>query len=102
MPFKKDNLRKVTKDEDGKVIEVEPQFVQVHFMGTDFVYQSNFPTPSLEQNQGTSPNVSSQTIPRFGIGAFLSGLKHLYKTYYGYDPEIIEYGKPSLKTMLYV
>lgn len=27
MPFKKDNLRRVTKNSEGKVVDVDPQFV---------------------------------------------------------------------------
>lgn len=42
MPFKKNNLRRVEKDESGQVTYVEPQFVQVYQMGTDFTQPSNF------------------------------------------------------------
>jgi len=38
-------------------------------------------------------------VPRFYVGAFLTGFKHLYKNYHGYDPEIIENGTPHLAHM---
>ena len=105
-PFKKDNLREVTKDPDGNVISVEPQFVQVYFIGPDFVYPSNFPSAPKVPNKGkkgkAAENQIHETLPRYGIGAFLHGFTDLFKHYYGYDPEFIMYGKPYLSTMIYV
>lgn len=43
-----------------------------------------------------------QSIPRYGIGAFVYGWTEQYKYLFGYAPDIIQYGKPYIKHMKFI
>ena len=100
------NIRSTQTSPDGSITPLDRQFVKIFFMGgADFVYPSYFPKTVLEKGEDRAEQNAismDNTVPRFGIGAFLHGWIETFKFHYGFEPEVEKYGKPYLTHMKFI
>lgn len=61
----------------------DPQFVKFYSTNADLVWPNTFP------------------VPRYGPKMFTISLQAVIKAYYGFDLDIIQYGKPQVITFGY-